>query len=71
MHELLNGPSNIGGYRSMWHALRTQELQVPRRVIEQLMRELDPEGYQSRRVKRLRGRTYRVPAPNYPNTRLY
>ena len=54
MHELLNGPGNMGGYRSMWHALRTQELQVPRRMVEQLVRELDPEGCQSRRAKRLR-----------------
>ena len=54
MHELLNGPGNMGGYRSMWHALRTQGLQVPRRMVEQLVRELDPEGCQSRRAKRLR-----------------
>ena len=65
MHDLLNGPGNMGGYRSMWHALRTQGLQVPRRVVEQLMRELDPEGCQSRRAKRLRRRTYHVPGPNY------
>ena len=49
----------------MWHALRTQELQVPRHVFKQLMRELDPEGCQSRRAKRLRRRSYRVPGPNY------
>ena len=54
MHELLNGPGNMGGYRSMWHALRTQGLQVPRRMVEQVVRELDPEGYQSRRAKWLR-----------------
>ena len=65
MQNLLNGPGNTGGYRSMWHALRTQGLQVPRRVVEQLMRELDPEGCQSRRARRLRGRTYHVPGPNY------
>ena len=65
MRNLLNGPGNMGGYRSMWHALRTQGLQVPRRVVEQLMRELDPEGCQSRRARRLRRRTYHVPGPNY------
>ena len=53
MHEVLNGPGDMRGYRSMWHALRTQGLQVPRRVAEHLMRELDPKGCQPRRAKRL------------------
>lgn len=39
MQEFLNGPGNMGEYRSMWHALRTQGLQVPRHVVEQLMRD--------------------------------
>ncbi|XP_028408713.1 uncharacterized protein LOC114531276 [Dendronephthya gigantea] len=65
MSDLLNGPGKMGGYRSMWHALRTQGLQVQRRVVEHLMRELDPEGCQYRRAKRLRRRTYHVPGPNY------
>ncbi len=55
----------MGGYRSMWHALRSSGHQVPRNVVERLMRELDPEGCQIRRAKRLRRRTYRVPGPNY------
>lgn len=61
----LNGPGNMGGYRSMWHALRTEGHKVPRRIVEELMRELDPEGCETRRAKRLRRRTYRVPGPNY------
>ena len=63
--DKLNGPGNMGGYRSMWHALRTEGHQVPRRIIEQLMRELDPDGCEVRRAKRLRRRTYRVPGPNF------
>ena len=31
MHDLLNGPGNMGGYRSMWHALRTQGHRKPKR----------------------------------------
>ena len=61
----LNGPGNMGGYRSMWHALRTEGHQVPRRIVEELTRELDPEGCETRCAKRLRRRTYRVPGPNY------
>ena len=55
----------MGGYRSIWHALRISGYQVPRRVVEQLMRELDPEGIEIRRSRRLRRRIYRVPGPNY------
>ena len=49
----------------MWHALRTEGHQVPRSVVEELMRELDPVGCETRRAKRLRRRTYRVPGPNF------
>jgi len=61
----LNGPGCMGGYRSVWHALRMEGCQVPRRVVEQIIREVDPEGCEIRRTKRLRRRTYRVPGPNY------
>ena len=65
IQEKLRGPACMGGYRSIWHALRISGYQVPRRVVEQLMRELDPEGIEIRRSRRLRRRTYRVPGPNY------
>ena len=65
IREKLRGPGCMGGYRSMWHALRISGHQVPRNIVEQLMRELDPEGCQIRRARRLRRRTYRVPGPNH------
>ena len=65
IQEKLRGPACMGGYRSIWHALRISGYQVPRRVVEQLMRELDPEGIEIQRSRRLRRRTYRVPGPNY------
>ena len=65
IQEKLRGPACMGGYRSIWHALRISGYQVPRRVVEKLMRELDPEGIEIRRSRRLRRRTYRVPGPNY------
>ena len=37
----LNGPRCSGGYRSHWHTLRLKGIQVPRRVVEELCRELD------------------------------
>ena len=65
IQEKLQGPACMGGYRSMWHALRISGHQVPRNVVEQLMRELDPEGCEIRKARRLRRRTYRVPGPNH------
>jgi hypothetical protein len=65
IQEKLRGPACMGGYRSMWHALCISGHQVPRNVVEQLMRELDPEGCQIRKARRLRRRTYRVPGPNH------
>lgn len=54
MNEL-SGPGCQGGYRSMWHTLRLKNIQVPRHVIADLMREMDSEGCEQRRAKSLKG----------------
>ena len=61
----LNGPRCSGGYRSHWHTLRLKGIQVPRRVVEELCRELDPAGCQERKAHRLKRREYRNPGPNF------
>ena len=61
----LNGPGCMGGYRSVWHTLRMEGLQVPRKVVADIVRELDPEGCELRKRKRLRRRQYYAPGPNY------
>ena len=61
----LDGPGCMGGYRSIWHTLRFEGLQVPRRVVATVVRELDPEGCEMRRGKLLRRWNYSVPGPNY------
>lgn len=61
----LNGPGCSGGYRSHWHSLRLKGIQVPRRVVEELCRELDPAGCQERKTHRLKRREYRNPGPNF------
>ena len=63
--EGLDGPGCMSGYRSIWHTLCLDGLQVPRRVVAGVVRELDPEGCEMRRSKRLRRRKYSVPGPNY------
>lgn len=63
--EELDGPGCMSGYRAIWHTLHLDRLQIPRRVVAGVVRELDPEGCEMRRSKRLRRRKYSVPGPNY------
>ena len=62
---LLEGPHSSRGYRSIWHSLQLNGTRVPRRVVELLLGELDPEGVAERRRHRLKRRTYHNPGPNY------
>ena len=61
----LCGPGSSSGYRSMWHTLRMENIQVPRHVVERLMRELDPDGCEKRKSRRLQRRRYLSPGPNH------
>lgn len=61
----LSGPGSSSGYRSMWHTLRMENIQVPRNVVETLMRELDPDGCEQRKSRRLQRRRYLSPGPNH------
>jgi hypothetical protein len=63
--ELLNGPGCMGGYRSIWHTLQLEGIQVPRDVVEGIVRELDPEGCEERKAKQLKRRRFVSPGPNY------
>ena len=65
IREEINGPACMAGYRSIWHMLRFENIQVPRRVVSELMRELDPEGCQQSKAWRLQRRKYFAPGPNY------
>ena len=48
VRRLLDGPDSCRGYRSIWHTLQLNGLQVPRIVVQQVMKELDPEGARER-----------------------
>ena len=61
----IDGPGSMSGYRSMWHTLQREGYMVPRQTVEDLLKELDPEGCRIRRAKRLRRRVYVNPGPNY------
>lgn len=61
----ISGSGCFVGYRKMWSRLRKRGLTVNRERVMNLLRELDPEGVESRRRKRLRRRVYHTEGPNY------
>ena len=50
--------------RHVWHSLQLKGYQVPRQVVELLLRELDPDGSQLRKRHKLKRRQYHNPGPN-------
>ena len=65
MRELINGPGSAMGYRSIWHTLELEGIRVPRIIVQDLLKEMDPEGSELRRKHRLKRRVYQNPGPNY------
>lgn len=64
MNEIINGPGSSGGYRSIWHTLEMEGLRVPRIVVQDLLKELDPEGTKLRKGHQLKRRVYHNRGPN-------
>ena len=53
------------GYCSIWHALRhVHNIHPPRKMVADILRELDPEASKARKSRRLRRRKYLSPGPN-------
>ncbi len=54
------------GYRTIWHALRLiHNIHPSRKLVAEILRELDPEASNARRSRRLKRRKYLSPGPNY------
>ena len=64
IRTILDGPGCIAGYRHVWHTLKLQGISVPRSVVRNLIKQLDPEGVQERKAHKLQRRTYRNRGPN-------
>ena len=64
VRNMLGGPDCISGYRHVWHSLQLNGHQVPRQVVELLLRELDPDGCQQRKEHKLKRRQYHNAGPN-------
>ncbi|KAL9959657.1 hypothetical protein ACROYT_G032997 [Oculina patagonica] len=61
----IGGSGCFVGYRRLWARLRRKGYFVKRSRIMTMLREIDPEGVESRKRKRLRRRTYQAKGPNY------
>ena len=55
----------MGGYRTVWYTLELEGFRVPRIVVQEIIRELDPEGTELRKSRCLKRRQYHNPGPNY------
>ena len=62
--EIIHGPGSCGGYRTVWHTLKMEGLNVPRIIVQDILKEVDPEGCQLRKAHRLKRRTYHCLGPN-------
>ena len=57
--EEFQGSGRLSGYRAIWHALRLRPgIHVSRHVVSRLLREIDPDGVQSRKTRQLHRRIY-------------
>jgi hypothetical protein len=54
------------GYRSLWQRLKvTHHLKVKRETVQQLIKQIDPEGVAVRTSRKFKRRVYSVPGPNF------
>ena len=65
IQQIVNGPGSSGGYRTLWHTLEMEGLRVPRIVVQEILKEVEPEGSELRKAHRLKRREYHNPGPNY------
>lgn len=66
LQEICTGPDSLNGYRTMWHVLRLRHrINVPRRLVESLLREVDPRGVEHIRSRCLQRRMYVSPGSNF------
>lgn len=59
---IIDGPGSSIDYRSVWHAL--QRIRASRSLVEEVVRELDPNEVEARKAHKLRGREYICAGPN-------
>ena len=65
IEEEITGSGCFLGYRKVWARLRKKGIVVKRKRVMTMLKQLDPEGVESRTKKRLRRRLYHAKGPNF------
>ncbi len=61
----MRGAGCLAGYRKMWHILKLKHhLHVPRKLVQRILKELDPEASNLRKNRMLKRRQYLSNGPN-------
>ena len=61
----MQGPGQLAGYRKMWHILRLKHhVHAPRKLVAQILHELDPDASKARKRNKLHRRIYQSHGPN-------
>ena len=55
----------MGRYRTIWHTLEFEGLRVPRIVVREILRELDPVGTEQKKAHKLKMWVFSNPGHNY------
>ncbi|CAB3979164.1 Hypothetical predicted protein [Paramuricea clavata] len=56
IEDIVDGYGSTQGYRAVWHTLQLKGLRVPRIVVQEILKEIDPEATEMRRAHRLKRR---------------
>ena len=62
----IEGSASTKGYRALWSSLKVSYgINIQRDVVMKMLRELDPDGTETLRARRLRRRQYVSVGPNF------
>ena len=65
IEEIVNGPGSSGEYRAVWHTLKMEGTQVPRRFVQWSLKEIDLIGCELRRKYGIKRKQYINSGPNF------
>ncbi|CAC5359736.1 unnamed protein product [Mytilus coruscus] len=66
IYKIIENSGQCLGYRTVWKRLTTEfGFVIPRKSVMELLRMIDPDGVAKRRKRRLIGRRYTTPGPNF------
>jgi uncharacterized membrane protein len=66
IQQEIEGAGRLAGYRKIWHVLRIKHhIHAPRKVVADIVHDLDPEASRARKGNRLKRRKYMSYGPNH------